>query len=108
MKFFLTMLFFLGLTTTGFAQWSVTVSGSLSVVSSSEYNVVFNCGGEGTCFKLSGADNGGVRVEVPSLEIDEVIGGVQVNGVPAEALPLVIPGNGEDYHLEMFPFEEIY
>lgn len=108
MKHFLIMLSFLGVTTTGFAQWSVSVTGSIEIVSSSDNVHLVRCqGAEGTCFRLSGAPGGGVRVEVPELEIDEVIGGVQVNGVPAEALPSEIPGNGELYRIEMIPFEDI-
>lgn len=77
-------------------------------MSSSENVHVLRCeGAEGTCFRLSGAPGGGVRVEVPELEIDEVISSVEVNGTQAESLPPEIIGNGELYHIEMIPFEDI-
>ena len=107
MKQFLLMLFFFGITTTGFAQWSVTITGSLRLEDAGENRIRIQCAGDGTCIRLSGAPNGGVRVEVPELQIDETIGGVQVNGVPAEALPSEIPGNGELYLIEMIPFDDI-
>lgn len=108
MKKILGTLFFLGITTTGFAQWSVSVTNSIKIVSSNEnIHILKYKKTEKTCFRLSGAPGGGVRVEVPELEIDEVISSVEVNGTQAESLPPEIIGNGELYHIEMIPFEDI-
>ena len=102
MKRVLTTLFFLGIATTGFAQWEINFAGNASLEVQSDKKLIISCNGTGTCARIVGGSNGEVHLLVPAYKLDIILSSVSVNGMPAEALPPEMP-NGNytfDYEIE--------
>lgn len=104
------MLFFLGMTTTGFAQ-TKTAAGNATISSQGDDYIAINCEGEtGTCYTITPYEGNAdyVRFTVPALEIEKVVprSSITINGESFENLPPDLPGN-TDYYIQFEIVDDI-
>lgn len=103
MKKILATLFFLGLTTTSFAQWNITIAGRADIEMPDDDTLIINCNGSGTCVQII-ADATEVRLLVPDYNLDFQLSACNVNGEPVQSLPSELP-NGT-YYIDYQRIEE--
>lgn len=102
MKKILATLFFLGLTTTGFAQSPKTVDGNAALWPSSPGFITIGCApSEATCFTLTkNWFSDSWRLQAPTIGVDVNVLLPTVNGVPAEDLPPRQDGGDKEFRIE--------
>lgn len=102
MKKALTMLLFLGLTTSGYSQ-KQTLSGKAVVYTANDTTVEVNCEGDkGVCMHITPINAVATRVEIPSIKYDRIlIGKISINGQSIESLPAQISSGNQHYLIEV-------
>ena len=102
MKKILTMLLFLGLTTSGYSQRQ-TLSGKAVVFQANETTVEVNCQGDkGECMHITPINVVATRVEIPSVNYDRIlIGIIKINGQSLKSLPDQIASGNSHYLIEV-------
>ena len=106
MKNLLAMLFFLGLTTTGFSQ---TRYGDAILLMSAPGTIHLRCeSGVQVCYSLTFVHDSfnRYRLQVPKFHIDYIVSpNAYVNDIPVQDLPADIPGSESDEYIITFEQE---
>lgn len=102
MKKILATLFFLGMATTGFAQWEINFAGNASLEVQGDKMLIVTCNGEGTCARIIGSPNGEVHLLIPAYKLDLVLTpATTVNSVPVSSLPPQMPNGTYTFNWEI-------